>query len=370
MPFSKIGLSEAALSSIRQAGYDSPTEIQVKAIPEILNKKDLIATAQTGTGKTAAFVLPIIDNIKKDPSQRCLILSPTRELAAQIGESIRKYSIHSKIRRAVIHGGVPLGPQIQAVRRDPEMVVATPGRLLDLANQRKIDLRKYNILVLDEADHMLDMGFLPDVRRIIRQMPKQRHTMLFSATMPHQIESLSKQTLVNPVRVKIGKKTAPATMISQFLYPVPREKKMALLKRLLRQDEYEHVLVFSRTRHGANKIHRALEKSGLPVTKIHGDRTQKQRTSSLEGFRKGRYRVLIATEIAARGIDVEGISHVINYDVPETSEAYVHRVGRTARAKRGGEAITLVARNEEEIMHRIERHLKMEIERVTLPEFN
>jgi len=372
MPFTKIGLSDAVLKGVHEAGYTQPTEIQIKSIPHVRDGKDLIATAQTGTGKTAAFVLPIIDRIHENKWMRCLVLSPTRELAAQIGKSINTYARYTNIRRTVIHGGVPINPQIKAVARDPHIVVATPGRLLDLAQQKKITLSKFNILVLDEADHMLDMGFLPDVRRIVKQLPqKDRQSLLFSATMPTQIESLARQTLRrDAIRIQVGKNTRPAPKISQYLYPVAREQKMTLLKQLLKKTEYASVLIFTRTKHAANKVADKLNKSGFSATQIHGDRSQNQRTRSLEDFRKGKFKILVATEIAARGIDIKDVSHVINFDAPETTEAYVHRVGRTARAERLGSAVTFVARNEEMTMHRIQQHLKTDIERVALPEFN
>ncbi len=369
MPFSKLGLSHLIVRGVRAAGYVEPTPIQSQAIPHILAGKDVLGTAQTGTGKTAAFVLPILDRVKDRQGLRCLILAPTRELAAQIETSTRDYARFTQVRCAAVYGGVSMGPQIAALRANPQILVATPGRLLDHANRRHVNLSHIEILVLDEADRMLDMGFLPDIRRILHLLPKQRQNLLFSATMPHAIESLARQTLVRPITVTIGSRAKPADKVSQFLYPVARHLKMTMLLKLLETTAYTSILIFTRTKHGADRVARDLNRKGHPVTCLHGDRSQNQRLQSLHGFRTGRYRVMVATDLAARGLDVEGISHVINYDVPETPEAYIHRIGRTARAQAVGDAFTLVAQEEEQAVHQIERHLQRALPRVAVPDF-
>jgi len=369
MPFSKLGLSHLVVRGVRAAGYVEPTPIQSQAIPHILAGKDLLGTAQTGTGKTAAFVLPILDRLKDKSGLHCLILTPTRELAAQIDTSVRDYARFTHLRGTAVYGGVAMGPQIEALRSKPQILVATPGRLLDHMHRRHVDLSRIEILVLDEADRMLDMGFLPDIRRILHALPKRRQNLMFSATMPHQIESLARQTLIHPVTVTIGSRAKPADNVSQFLYPVPRHLKTAMLIKLLETTAYTSVLVFTRTKHGADRVARSLHKKGYPVTCLHGDRNQNQRSHSLQGFRTGRYRVMVATDLAARGLDVDGISHVINYDVPETPEAYIHRIGRTARAQAVGDAFTLVALEEEESIHLIERHLQKVLPRVGVADF-
>jgi ATP-dependent RNA helicase RhlE len=369
MPFSKLGLSHLVVRGVRAAGYVEPTPIQSQAIPHILAGVDLLGTAQTGTGKTAAFVLPILDHVKEKRGLRCLIVTPTRELAAQIETSIRDYARFTHVRCAAVYGGVAMGPQIAALRANPQILVATPGRLLDHVNRRNVHLSPIEILVLDEADRMLDMGFLPDIRRILHLLPKKRQNLLFSATMPREIESLARQTLHHPVTVTIGSRSEPTEKVSQFLYPVPRHLKMAMLLKLLSITPYTAVLVFTRTKHGADRVARSLSQKGYLATCLHGNRSQSQRTHSLHGFRTGRYRVMVATDLAARGLDVEGISHVINYDVPETPEAYIHRIGRTARAQAVGDAFTLVALEEEESIHLIERHLQRVLPRVGVPDF-
>ncbi|OGF55240.1 MAG: hypothetical protein A2Z21_00355 [Candidatus Fraserbacteria bacterium RBG_16_55_9] len=369
MPFSELGLSHLIVRGVRAAGYLEPTPIQSQAIPHILAGKDLIGTAQTGTGKTAAFVLPILDRLKDKQGLHCLIVTPTRELAAQIETNVRDYARFTQTRCAVVYGGVAMGPQIAALRSKPQILVATPGRLLDHVNRRNVDLSYIEILVLDEADRMLDMGFLPDIRRILHLLPKKRQNLFFAATMPREIESLTRQTLVNPVVVTIGQRTKPAEGVSQFLYPVPRHLKMAMLLKLLKITSYTSVLIFTRTKHGADRVARDLNRNGHQVTCLHGNRSQNQRSHSLHGFRTGRYRVMVATDLASRGLDVEGISHIINYDVPETPEAYIHRIGRTARAQAVGDAFTLVALEEEDSIHLIERHLQQVLPRVGVPDF-
>jgi ATP-dependent RNA helicase RhlE len=370
MPFAKLGLSKAVLQGVGAAGYTQPTPIQTEAIPAVLAGRDVLGTAQTGTGKTAAFILPILDRLQGKSGIRCLILTPTRELAAQIEANTRDYERYTPIKCAVVFGGVSMSPQIEALRRRPQILIATPGRLLDHLNRGNVRLDQIEILVLDEADRMLDMGFLPDIRRIMQRLPHQRQNLLFSATMPRPIEALARQTLKDPVAISIGPQITPVEGVTQTLYPVARHLKSALLLELFKRNGISSALVFTRTKRGAERLTHTLTRNGLPVTQLHGDRSQNQRTQALEGFRRGRYKIMVATDLAARGLDVEGISHVINYDVPETVEAYIHRIGRTARAQALGAAFTLVALEEEQNLHLIERGLKKSLPRVGLKGFN
>jgi ATP-dependent RNA helicase RhlE len=370
MPFSELGLSQSIVRGVRAVGYSEPTPIQTQAIPAILSGRDLIGIAQTGTGKTAAFVLPILEKLKDGRGLRCLVLTPTRELAAQVETSVRDYARFMRLRGAAIYGGVSMGPQIGALRRGVDIVVATPGRLLDHMNRRTIQFSQLQMLVLDEADRMLDMGFLPDIKRIIESLPRKRQTLLFSATIPQEIEQLARQILVNPALIEVGRRTSPAEGVAQFLYPVSRHLKMRLLLKILESTATTSVLVFTRTKNGADKVARILNERGHSSAQIHGDRSQSQRSHSLHGFRTGRYKILVATDIAARGLDIEGISHVINYDVPATPEDYVHRIGRTARAQTLGDAFTIVSPEEEDIVRDIERVLKKKLPRVTVPDFD
>jgi ATP-dependent RNA helicase RhlE len=370
MPFSELGLSQTVVRGVRAVGYNEPTPIQAQAVPVILSGRDLIGIAQTGTGKTAAFVLPILERLKNGKGLRCLVLTPTRELAAQVETSVRDYSRFMHMRCAAIYGGVSMGPQIGALRRGVDIIVATPGRLLDHLHRRNVQFSQLQILVLDEADRMLDMGFLPDVKRILQMLPRQRQTSLFSATIPVEIEQLARQILINPAVVEIGRRTTPAEGVAQFLYPVSRHLKMKLLLKILQTTATTSVLIFTRTKNGADKVSRILHERGHTAARIHGDRSQSQRSQSLHGFRTGRYKILVATDIAARGLDIEGISHVINYDVPGTPEDYVHRIGRTARAQTIGDAFTIVSPEEEDIVRDIERALKKKLPRVTVPDFD
>jgi ATP-dependent RNA helicase RhlE len=371
MPFSQLGLSQSIVRGVRAVGYSEPTPIQLQAIPVVLSGRDLIGIAQTGTGKTAAFVLPILEKLKHGKGLRCLVLTPTRELAAQVETSVRDYARFLPLRCTPIYGGVAMGPQVSALRRGVDIVVATPGRLLDHLQRRNVQFSQLQILVLDEADRMLDMGFLPDIQRIISTLPRQRQTLLFSATVPLEIEQLARRILVNPAVVEIGRRTSPAEGVAQFLYPVPRHLKMKLLLKILETTLTTSVLVFTRTKNGADKVSRILHERGHSAARIHGDRSQSQRSQSLQGFRTGRYKILVATDIAARGLDIEGISHVINYDVPATPEDYVHRIGRTARAQAIGDAFTLVSPGEEEeTVRAIERILKKTLPRVVVPDFD
>jgi ATP-dependent RNA helicase RhlE len=372
--FTDLGLSPAVLAALIAEGYVSPTPIQQKAIPEVLAGRDLLGCAQTGTGKTAAFALPMIERLVASNTQRdarrprALVLSPTRELSAQIAESFANYGRGSNLKCAVIFGGVGQGPQISALSRGLDVLVATPGRLIDLMNQGFAFLDKVEILVLDEADRMLDMGFLPDVRRILQKLPKQRQTLFFSATMPSDIEKLSREILVNPVRVDVAPVSSTAERIEQSVYMVEASDKRRVLERVLRDPAVERAIVFTRTKHGANRLVKELERGEITAEAIHGNKSQGARQRALDNFKSGRLRVLIATDIAARGIDVDGISHVVNYDLPNIPESYVHRIGRTARAGAAGIAISLCSREERGYLRDIERLTRLPIRKLETPE--
>jgi len=372
MSFQQFGLHPDLLKAVQQLGYVEPTPIQRQAIPPAMSGSDLIGCAQTGTGKTAAFALPILHKLNpvRRAQIRALILTPTRELASQINEVFEGLAAHTRLYTAAVYGGVGMPPQERALRLGTDVIVATPGRLLDLLNRGVGRFDGLEVLVLDEADRMLDMGFLPDVKRIISHLPKQRQTMLFSATMPKEILDLSRQILKNPVTIQIGRQSKPAEGISQAAYPVAQHLKTDLLLALLETTATESTLVFARTKVRTERLARHLKESGFKAALIHGDRTQGQRSAALEGFRDRSYRILVATDIAARGLDIDGISHVINFDVPMTPEDYVHRIGRTARAEAIGEALTLVAPGEEEFLAAIQHLTKMEIPRQTVPDFD
>jgi ATP-dependent RNA helicase RhlE len=353
---------------VRDAGYTKPTDIQTRAIPTALEGRDVVGCAATGTGKTAAFVLPMLQRLNatttdKRPHVRGLIVTSTRELASQVHEVLRDSSRHLRMRSVVIYGGVGMGAQETALRRGVDVIVATPGRLLDHMERGNIDLSAVEILVLDEADRMLDMGFIRDIKRILRAVPKERQTMLFSATMSDDIRTLIISILRNPFLVEIGERRKPVASVSQSAYSVSREMKSDLLLRLIQSERMESVLVFSRTKRGADKIARRLEQDGIRVAAIHSNRSQSQREHALAGFRARRVRVLVATDIASRGIDVEGISHVFNFDLPNSSDDYIHRIGRTGRASALGAAVTFVTRDEEADFRRIERTIGARIER-------
>lgn len=370
--FDHLGLDPVLLKAVYAMGYEAPTPIQREAIPVVLKGRDLIGTAQTGSGKTAAFVLPILQRLmRQSPARtRALILSPTRELAAQTEQAFRSLGKGTRVRGQSVYGGVGMGPQEQALRGGVDVVIATPGRLLDHMGRRNVDFRGLQVLVLDEADRMLDMGFLPDVRRIINALPRERQTLLFSATMEPEIESLSRSIMRDPVRVSVSPPHRPPAKIRHEVYPVPQHLKTSLLVTLLGREDMMSVLVFVRTKRRADRVARQLGHEGFDVARIHGDRSQSQRDSALEGFRTGRHQVLVATDVAARGLDVEGITHVINYDVPPVPTDYIHRVGRTARAEAEGEAITFVTPEDEGDLRGIERALGRSIPRVTLPDFD
>jgi ATP-dependent RNA helicase RhlE len=368
--FEKFKLDSRLMTGIKRAGYDKPTPIQEAAIPSALAGQDLIGTAQTGTGKTAAFVLPILNKLLDGPRgvSRALIVTPTRELAGQIHDVIRVLATGTKLRSTTIFGGVGAGPQIKAIREGAEILVACPGRLLDLMNQNQVRLDRIEILVLDEGDRMFDMGFLPDIKRIIKAVPAKRQTMLFSATFPPEIEQLASQTLKHPQRISVGL-SRPAHTVTHALYPVPQHLKGALLVALLKQTDTNSVLVFTRTKHRAHRVAQQIARAGFDVTSLHGDRTQGQRQSALKGFKDGTHQIMIATDIAARGLDVESISHVINFDMPDTADAYIHRIGRTGRAERTGDAFTLVTPEDNDMVRALER-IMGPLPKLTLPDFD
>jgi ATP-dependent RNA helicase RhlE len=360
MPFTTLGLGPKITAALRESDYSEPTPIQAKAIPLVLEGRDVIGIAQTGTGKTAAFVLPMLERLASSSRRRgvrALVIAPTRELAIQIEENVRKYGRNLSLRFTTIYGGVGEQPQITALRRGVDLIVATPGRLLDLMGRRFVDFRDLEFVVLDEADRMLDMGFLPSIRRIVAALPSQRQTLLFSATFSKEIESITGEFQQRPALAQIGNRSTPAELVTQTVVEVSKEDKVAALVELLKDRSLETVLVFSRTKHGADKIARKLASAGVAAATIHSNRSQSQRISALNRFRSGEARVLIATDIAARGIDVEGITHVINFDFPPQVDDYVHRIGRTGRAEAAGDAISFVTRDDEATLRQLERSL-------------
>jgi ATP-dependent RNA helicase RhlE len=365
--FANLGLSEALLRALADEGYATPTPIQAKAIPHVLAGRDLFGCAQTGTGKTAAFALPLIDRLRETPRKpeprrcRVLVLAPTRELAAQIHQSFLAYGRHSGLRAAVIYGGVGQQPQARAMMHGVDVLVATPGRLLDLVSQRLVDIRSVEFLVLDEADRMLDMGFIHDVRKIVGQLPRDRQTLFFSATLPGEVRDLADSMLRNPLEVRTAPRSTPAETVSQSVFFVPKREKKALLMRLLRDEATGRVIVFARTKHGADKLHRDLEKAGINAAAIHGNKSQAQREKALAAFKSPRPPVLVATDIAARGIDVDDVAHVVNYELPHEPETYVHRIGRTGRAGQTGAAVSFCDAEERPRLVAIERLLKRSI---------
>jgi len=372
MPFSSFGLHADLLLGVKELGFKRPTPIQMDAIPPAIAGKDVLACAMTGSGKSAAFLLPILNRLlgKKRGTTRALILTPTRELAAQIDEHLRELAVHTPLSGAAVYGGVGMGPQEHAFRSGVDVIVATPGRLLDHFQHPYAKLAGLEILVLDEADRMLDMGFLPDIRRVLRHLPPKLQTLFFSATLPQPIVELSREMLKNPATISIERKSAPATGITQSVFPVSQDLKLPLLETLLKRREIQNAIVFTRTKHRANRVFEQLERHKVRVARIHGNRSQAQRTDALAGFKNGRYQILVATDIAARGIDVEALSHVVNFDVPGMPEDYIHRVGRTARAELTGDAITFVAPEEENDLRAIERAIGKRLPRVTVPDFD
>ncbi len=372
MPFQALGLNPLLLRATKELGYTDPTPVQAGAIPPALDGRDILATAQTGTGKTAAFMLPILHRLLAQPRKgiRVVVISPTRELAEQIEQACKGFNAHTDLKSALIVGGRPIGAQDRAIHSGPDIIVATPGRLLDHMNSLGAKFAGATVLVLDEADSMLDMGFLPDVKRIVKKLPGRRQTLLFSATMPPTIANLAAELLKNPVTVQIGKRTAAAVGITQAAYPVPAHLKSALLRHLLRSTEMPSILVFTRTKHAARKLAKQVATDGFTVAELHSNRTPSQRTSAMAGFKRGDCQVMVATNIAARGLDVAHVTHVISTDVPDVPEDYVHRIGRTGRAGATGDAFILVSPDEEASLARIERQVGQRLPRVTLPDFD
>jgi len=374
MPFASLGLSAPILKGVRAAGYSEPTPVQKRCIPLILEGGDLVAAAQTGSGKTAAFVLPILDRLLaggRPGAVRALVLVPTRELAAQVETNARDYARFTRLRVGVVYGGVGIAPQERMLREEGvDFLVATPGRLLDLHGRQSVSLDEVEILVLDEADRMVDMGFAPDLRRILKLLPEDRQTLMFSATMPPELNRVAGEALVDPRRVDLAPPSRPAAGITQAVYPVPRHLKTDLLDELLFRNSAGGVIVFTRTKHGADRLARQLDRRGHSVAALHGDRSQSQRERALHDLRRGRVQILVATDIASRGIDVDDITHVINYDVPHTPEDYVHRIGRTGRIGATGDAFTLMSPEERKDVDAIERFLGRSIPRVELADFD
>jgi ATP-dependent RNA helicase RhlE len=369
--FEQLGLSEELMKAVRDAGYTTPTPIQAQAIPLVLKGRDVMGLAQTGTGKTAAFTLPIVDRLLGGPQRtRVLVLTPTRELCVQVEESVKKYALHAPISVVSVYGGVPLDPQEKKLRAGVDIVVATPGRLIDHLERQNVVFDDLEVLVLDEADRMLDMGFAPQINRIVADVPSYRQTLLFSATMPPEVEALARKYLRKPVVVQVGRRSSAASTVTHAVYPVPRDRKSELLARLLRADKLDSVLVFTRTKHGADRVVRHLEREQIEATSMHADKTQPQRTRALEDFKSGKVRVLVATDIAQRGLDISGITHVVNYDVPQQAEDYVHRIGRTGRAAKEGDAFTFMAPDEIAMVRQIERVIGQPIPRISVPGFD
>ncbi|HVB31747.1 MAG TPA: DEAD/DEAH box helicase [Gemmatimonadaceae bacterium] len=372
MPFSDLKLHPDLLRGIKELGYPRPTPIQNDAIPPAMAGRDVLACAMTGSGKTAAFLLPILHHLSGRPrgTTRALVITPTRELAAQILEDLNDLAVHTPLTGAAVYGGVGMGPQEHAFRSGVDVIIATPGRLLDHFKAPYAKLAGLEHLVLDEADRMLDMGFLPEIRKILRHLPAKRQTLFFSATMPPAIAALTREMLKDPVTLNVERQSAPAVGITQAIYPVAQELKSSLLLALLERGDMNEALVFTRTKHRANRLAEFLVKRGIKAERIHGNRSQAQRTAALDGFKRGTHRVLVATDIAARGIDVEALGHVVNFDVPNVPDDYIHRVGRTARAEATGEAYTLVSPEEEGELRGIERAIGKRLPRVILPDFD
>ncbi|MGD0252283.1 MAG: DEAD/DEAH box helicase [Verrucomicrobiota bacterium] len=371
MPFTKLGLSPAVLEGVRAAGYVTPTPIQLRGIPLVLAGRDMIGSAQTGTGKTAAFALPILSKLGQHaPGPRALILEPTRELAAQVETAFHDFARFTNLKTTVVYGGVGYGRQLDNLRAGTDVLAATPGRLLDHLERGTVRLDKVQFLVLDEADRMLDMGFLPDVRRILDRCPRQRHTSLFSATIPPQIETLIQWAMKNPETIQIGARRMPAETVKHVIYPVSDSQKTDLVLELLKRVDYNSVLIFCRTKHGADRVAGLLKRNNHAVAVLHSNRTQREREQALQGFRSGKFEVLVATDIAARGLDIADVSHVINYDVPQHPEDYIHRIGRTGRAEASGDAFTIMTAEDASHVFAIERFISQKIPRVKLENFN
>jgi ATP-dependent RNA helicase RhlE len=375
MSFQNLGLSAELLSAIAEQGYSEPTPVQAHAIPLILEGRDLLARAQTGTGKTAGFTLPMLQRLSQAEAARgrrnvrALILTPTRELAAQVGASVADYGRHLPLRSTIIFGGVNIRPQIATLAKGVDIVIATPGRLLDHVQQRTVDLSRVEILVLDEADRMLDMGFIHDIKRVLNLLPKQKQSLLFSATFSPDIKRLANSLLREPAEVAVAAQNAPADRVEHRVHPVDRDRKRELLSHLIAKGDWRQVLVFARTKHGANRLATQLEQDGLSAAAIHGNKSQAARTKALASFKAGSVRVLVATDIAARGLDIDQLPHVVNYELPNVAEDYVHRIGRTGRAGRAGEAVSLVCVDEKALLRGIEALLKQPLEQTVIPGF-
>ncbi len=374
MSFQSLGLSDALLKAVSKKGYTTPSPIQEKAIPPILEGKDVLASAQTGTGKTAGFTLPMLQLLTKTPAQRrrpirALVLTPTRELAAQVYDNVKEYSAFLDMKSTVIFGGVNQKPQVRTLRQGVDILIATPGRLLDLINQGELSLSKIEFLVLDEADRMLDMGFVRDIKKVISLVPKKRQTLLFSATFSKEIKALASSMLNHPILVEATPENTTAEKVDQTTYRVDKSKKTALVTKLIDDGNWDQVLIFTRTKHGANRLSQKLDKAGITSAAIHGNKTQNARTKALDGFKKGRIRVLVATDIAARGLDIPLLPYVINYELPNVPEDYVHRIGRTGRAGASGNAISLVGVDEMEYVRGIEKLLGERIPSSIVPGF-
>lgn len=376
MLFKDLGLSAELLRAVEKQGYDKATPVQQQAIPLVLAGKDLLAGAQTGTGKTAGFTLPVLQQLQNKHTEggkrhpRVLVLTPTRELAAQVHESVRDYGQYLPFRSAVIFGGVSINPQKQKLIKGVDIVVATPGRLLDHVQQRSIDLSKVEILILDEADRMLDMGFIRDIRKILNVIPKQRQTLLFSATFSREIKALASEFLHQPAEIQVTPENTAVELVSQIVYPVDKKRKRELLSQKIGEENWQQVLVFTRTKHGANKLAEQLDKDGITSAAIHGNKSQGARTKALASFKAGNVRVLVATDIAARGIDIDKLPHVVNFELPNIPEDYVHRIGRTARAGQEGHAVSLVCVDELKLLRDIEKVLGKDIEKINLPGYD
>jgi ATP-dependent RNA helicase RhlE len=381
MSFSSLGLSDAIVRAVTEAGYTSPTPIQAQAIPAVLNGGDLLAGAQTGTGKTAGFTLPILHRLSTDAKGaaitsnttarpiRALILTPTRELAAQVEESVRTYGKYTKLNSTVIFGGVGINPQIKQLKHGVDILVATPGRLLDHMEQRTVDLSKVEILILDEADRMLDMGFIRDIKKVLAALPPKRQNLLFSATFSDEIKALADGLLNKPAMIEVARRNSAVEVIAQLIHPVDRDKKHAMLSHLIKTNQWNQVLVFTRTKHGANKLVEQLGGDGIGAMAIHGNKSQSARTKALSEFKDNKLQVLVATDIAARGIDIDQLPHVVNYDLPNIPEDYVHRIGRTGRAGATGEAVSLVCVDEHDMLKDIEKLIKQTLPRAVIPGF-
>jgi len=373
--FDALGLDSAILKAVAAEGYTQPTPIQAQAIPAVLEGNDVLAAAQTGTGKTAGFTLPLLQRLSQNPKRmkprqiRALVLTPTRELAAQVAESVRTYGRNLRIRSTVVYGGVGIEPQKRAIAKGCEIVIATPGRLLDLANQKAVDLSAVETLILDEADRMLDMGFIHDIKKIIVQTPAQRQTLLFSATFSSEIKRLASGMLKDPVLIEVARQNTTAEQVSQKVHHVDRHRKQELLIRMIKENDWKQVLVFTRTKHGANKLSKQLDAAGIRSEAIHGNKTQNARMKALKSFKENRVRVLVATDIAARGIDIAALPHVVNFELPNVAEDYVHRIGRTGRAGSEGEAVSLVCVDEHQLLRNIERFIKAEIPKISTQGF-